>query len=664
MKLVTLFRRGIWPAFLLLFSAPGLRSQADGSEIWAYSTLSTAAAGGIVSSPAVGPDGTVYFGLEIGSETSIITRGRLYAISPSGSEKWVYDTDDWVDAAPLISPDGRIYFGDWDGMFYCLDAETGAEVWSIDAGAFIVGSAAQGPDGTLYVGTGESLLLAIDPADGDIKWAYPAEDWIFAAPVVGPDGRIYVGSWDDRLYALEPNGTLAWSVLTGGDITGAAALMADGTVVVGSRDRFVYALNSDGTLRWVYETGDGVESAPSIGPDGSVAIGSTDGYVYRLSSAGELIWRTDLTEAVYSTPSWREDGSIVVGASDFNVHALSATGSSLWTFETGDWVDGTPAVTEDGRIYVTSFDKKLYALNSTAGPDESAEWGTLQRNNRRTAWQVRGNTGGGAGRLANLSVRSNAGSGAQTLIAGLVVGGSGSRDLLMRGVGPTLADFGVTGALSDSRIGLFQGEDQVEFNDNWGEAANADEIASAATTVGAFALDPDSLDAAMLINQGTGARTLQVTGAGGETGVALVEIYDVSGDASAELINLSARSQVGTGDGVLIAGLVIDEEATLLIRGLGPTLSDFGVANVLADPQVQIIRGTELLAQSSDHSTASDASDIAAAATELGALSLEPGTQDAALLVTLPQGVYSAVVRGVNNTTGVALIEVYLVPSD
>jgi outer membrane protein assembly factor BamB len=664
MNITTLIRRGILPVLCFMGSAAMARSQSDGAEIWTYSTLSTATAGGIVSSPAVGPDGTVYFGLEIGSDTSLITRGRLYAISPAGEAKWVFNTDDWIDATPLISADGRIYFGDWDGTFYCLDAATGADIWSMDAGAFIVGSAAQGPDGTLYVGTGESLLLAIDPVDGGIKWVFPAEDWIFAAPVVGPDGRIYVGSWDDRLYAIEPDGRLAWSALTGGDITGGAALMADGTVVVGSRDRFVYAINPDGTLRWAYETGDGVESAPSIGPDGSVAIGSTDGFVYRLSPNGELIWRADLTEAVYSTPSWRADGSVVVGASDFKVHALSASGVSMWTLDTGDWVDATPAVTEDGRIYVTSFDKKLYALNSTAGPDESAEWGTLQRNNRRGGWQARGNLGGGPGRLANLSVRSNAGSGAQTLIAGLVVGGTGSRDLLMRGVGPTLADFGVAGELSDPRIGLFQGEDQVVFNDNWGEAENTGEIASAATSVGAFALDPDSLDAAMLINQGAGSRTLQVTGAGGETGVALVEIYDVSGDAAAELINLSARSQVGTGDGVLIAGLVIDEAATLLIRGLGPTLLDFGVDDVLSDPEVQIIRGTELLAQSSDHSTASDASDIAAAATALGALSLESGTKDAALLVTLPAGVYSAVVRGVSNTTGVALIEVYLVASD
>lgn len=664
MNMVTFFRWGVLPALWFLGSAAMVRSQADGAEVWAYSTLSTATAGGIVSSPAVGPDGTIYFGLEIGSESSLITRGRLYAISPAGTEKWRFDTSDWIDATPLVGADGRIYFGDWDGTFYCLDAATGTEVWSMDAGAFIVGSAAQGPDGTLYVGTGESLLLAIDPDDGGVKWVFPTEDWIWAAPVVGPNGRIYVGSWDDRLYALEPDGSLVWSALTGGDITGGAALMADGTIVVGSRDRFVYAINPDGTLRWAYETGDGVESAPSIGPDGSVAIGSTDGYVYRLSAEGELIWRTDLTEAVYSTPSWREDGSIVVGASDFKVHALSASGGSLWTFDTGDWVDATPAVTDDGRIYVTSFDKKLYALNSSAGPDESAEWGTLQRNNRRGGWQVRGNTGGGPGRLANLSVRSHAGSGAQTLIAGLVVGGSGSRELLMRGVGPTLAGFGVTEALSDSRIGLFQGAEQVALNDNWGEAENAAAISSAASAVGAFALDPDSLDAAMLINQGAGSRTLQVTGAGGETGVALVEIYDVSGDAAAELINLSARSQVGTGDGVLIAGLVIDEEATLLIRGLGPTLLDFGVDDALADPQVQLIRGTELLAQSSDHRTASDAADIAAAASALGALSLEPGTQDAALLVTLPAGVYSALVRGVNHTTGVALIEVYLVSSN
>lgn len=646
----------------LVALALSVGAQTDGARIWEYSTLSTAAAGGVVSSPTVGADGTVYFGIEIGSETSPNPTGRIYAITPDGDEKWTYDTDDWVDATLFLGADERLYFGDWSGRLHALEAATGEVVWTTDVGAFMVSSVAQGPDGTLYAGTGDSLLVAFDPATGQSKWSFPTEDWVFASTVVGPDGRIYFGSWDDRFYAVDPQGELIWSVLTSGDIVGGAALMADGTVVFGSRDRVVYAINADGTLRWSYETGDGVEAAPAIGPDGSVAIGSTDGYLYRLSADGALIWRVDLGGAVYSTPSWREDGSIIVGSSAFKVHALSASGSTLWTYETGDWVDSSPAVTTDGRIYITGYDKKLHALNSTVGAELAAEWGTFQQSLRRGGRQVRGLGQSGPGRLTNLSVRSQAGSGAETLIAGWVVGGSGARDLLLRGVGPTLAEFGVTGALIDPVITLFDGETAIAINPNWGEAADAAELVAAAATVGAFALPEGSLDAALLASQVAGApRTLQVVGTAGQTGVALVEVYDVGGDATAELVNLSVRSQVGTGDQVLIAGLVVNDTTTLLLRGVGPTLADFEVTGELTDPVLQVYHGAELLAQGDDAGEGSDATLILNWTAALNTFPLPSGSKDAALIVTLPAGAYSAVVSGANQSTGVALIEVYLV---
>ncbi len=652
-------RNGLSAIIAWVITSVGI-AQADGSVIWTRDTLSTAATGGIVSSPAIGADGTIYFGLEIGSNSA--PSGQILAINPDGTEKWSVDTDDWVDATPLIGSDGTVYVGSWNGIMYALDGQTGAEKWTFDTESFIVASAAQGPDGTIYFGAGDFLLHAVDPATGVEKWAYPVEDWIFASPVIDPSGNIYFGSHDDRFYVVDSSGELVWSALTGGDIVNGAALMADSTVVFGSRDKFVYAINVDGSLRWTYETGDSIDAAPSIGPDGSVTVGSTDGFLYRLNADGELIWRTSLAAAIYSTPAWREDGSIVVGASDFHLHALDANGAEIWKYETGDWVDSSPVVTGNGRIYFTSFDKKLYALNSSSNADLGAEWGGFQRGERRSAWQIRGVGSEGTGRLLNLSVRTQAGSGSATLIAGMVLGGEGSRELLMRGVGPTLADFGVTGALGNSQVTLKLRTDTVGENDDWGDAANAGAIVTAASAVGAFALPAGSADAVILDTLGAGARTLQVTGSNGTTGVALVELYDVGGDAGAELINISARSQVGTGADVLIAGFVVDGPTTLLIRGVGPTLADFGVTGVLADPVIQIYRGTELLAQGNDLSLASDADAIADWAQSLGAIALPDGSKDAVLLVTLPAGVYSALIKGQDGGTGVALAEVYLLP--
>src|SRR5690606_14339410 len=237
-------------------------------------------------------------------------------------------------------------------------------------------------------------------------------------------------------------------------------------------------------------------------------------------------------------------------------------------------------------------------------------------------------------RLANLSVRTRAGAGAQTLIAGFVVDGAGARDVLLRGVGPTLEPFGVTGVLKDPKITVVEGAVVIGTNDDWEEAANVVEIVTASASVGAFALSEGGADAAGLMNLDPGARTVQVTGADGGQGIALVEAYDVGGDEDARLVNISARSQVGTGANVLIAGCVLDGPASLLVRGIGPAFAPIGGSGAQADPVLQIYRGDELLAQSNDLATSGDAEDVAAWADAVLAFELPEGSKDAALLIS------------------------------
>ena len=240
-----------------------VRAQSDGAINWAYTTLSSAVAGAILSSPAIDDAGVVYFGLEIGSESSLIQRGRVIALNANGTMKWTYDTPDWVDASPLVGRgDNTLYVGCWNGVLYALNRSTGALKWSYDTGGFISATTAQGPDGTLYVPGGDGSLYALN-RDGSLQWSYVATDWIQSAPTVASDGVVYFGSWDDRFYAVSPGGELLWSALTGGDVVGSAAIAADGTIIFGSRDRFVYGLNLDGSLRWSIDTGDGVEASPA-----------------------------------------------------------------------------------------------------------------------------------------------------------------------------------------------------------------------------------------------------------------------------------------------------------------------------------------------------------------------------------------------------------------
>lgn len=258
-------------------------------------------------------------------------------------------------------------------------------------------------------------------------------------------------------------------------------------------------------------------------------------------------------------------------------------------------------------------------------------------------------------RLVNLSIRSQAGTGAQTLIVGFNLSAGATKTLLIRGIGPTLTGFGVGGALPDPQLQLFSGSTVLAQNDNWGGGAA---ITSAAANVGAFALAPASRDAALLQSLGAGGYSAQI---GGGTGVALVEVYDAGSSGGARLTNLSARTQVGTGGDILIAGFVIGgtTSKTLLVRAIGPTLGTFGVTGALVDPRLDLYTGSTLV-QSNDNW--GGASALTSAFGSVGAFALSPTSRDSALLVTLQPGSYTAQVSGVGNTTGVALVEVYELP--
>lgn len=656
---VRLVRNLIWVAILVALAGSG-RAQTDGAIRWSFTT-----GGLVISSPAVGSDGTLYFGSQ---------DKRLYAIRPGATQlttslKWSFLTGDWVDATPAIGTDGTIYAASWDGKLYALrdDQTRVTKLWEYTLGAYAFSSPAIGPSGTIYIGSGDSNLYAINP-DGTLKWTYPVSDYIDSSPAVGPDERVYFGSWDGSLTALSADGKLVWRVMTGGGILGSPAIAADGTVYIGSRDGKLHAIAADGTTRWEFQTGDAIESSPVLGADGTLYIGSMDGRLYAIAPDGTERWRFPATGQaallpLQSPPAVRADGMIVFGSSNNAIYALRPNGTQAWRTVVGDWVDASPLVAGDGAIYVGCYDRKLYALTSTSGP-AATDWPQFQRDPARTSRQPLGVAAGGTGRLSNLSVRSLAGQGAETLIVGFVAGGAGSKRVLVRGVGPTLgqAPFNVAGVLADPVLRLYDGETLRTENDDWSAGTGAGVITTTAAQVGAFPLPSPSKDAALVADLEAKGYTAHVTGNGGGVGVALVETYDAGGTGTARLRNVSARSRVGIGGDILIAGFVVVEgRQTLLIRGPGPTLgaAPFNVPGALIDPQLRIFRGSTVLAENDDWSKASNATQIAAVAAQVGAFALQPDGRDPALVVTLPPGAYTAQISGVGSTTGVALIEVY-----
>ncbi|HEX2099147.1 MAG TPA: immunoglobulin domain-containing protein, partial [Candidatus Synoicihabitans sp.] len=254
--------------------------------------------------------------------------------------------------------------------------------------------------------------------------------------------------------------------------------------------------------------------------------------------------------------------------------------------------------------------------------------------------------------VTNLSVRTSLATGS-TLIVGFAT--TANRGMLIRGIGPTLSGFGLSGVMEDPRIDLVpQGQSvAVASNNDWDAA-----LAPLFTSLGAFPLVAGSKDGA-LRREVTGPHSALVTGTG--AGILLVEVYDAAAAGTAgRLVNVSARNRVGTGDNVMIAGFFVAGEVanTLVIRAVGQRLVDFGVTGVLANPKLEIYEtrnGQSVKLAENDNWNAA----LQPYADRVGGFPLLAGSNDSTLVLSLPPGLYSAVVSGVGATTGEALVEVY-----
>jgi hypothetical protein len=275
--------------------------------------------------------------------------------------------------------------------------------------------------------------------------------------------------------------------------------------------------------------------------------------------------------------------------------------------------------------------------------------------------------------LENLSSRSRAGTGAEILIPGFVVAGSEEKTFLIRAVGPGLERYGVSGFLEDPVMVLVDGQGaEIDNNDDWSDGADPLLVESITAGIGAFPLDFGSKDGALVARLAEGRYTVKVSGKDDSVGVALVEVYDAGVEPAADLrlMNVSNRGVVGTGASVMIPGFVLDGEMdkTVLIRAIGPGLARFNVTGTLADPKLEVFRSGETVplsgATNNDWNDASNAELIAAVSNRIGAFPLERGSADAVLLIRLEPGVYSIKASGSGGTTGVTLVELYVLEDD
>jgi hypothetical protein len=394
----------------------------------------------------------------------------------------------------------------------------------------------------------------------------------------------------------------------------------------------------------------GVAAAPlPFTFSGRIVNGQLTGEVLGRAVAGSADTGASQSAGFYSA-------SALLAASGTTFSVVGPSGKALVVTTTPSVVDGgVGSLTESGQVSVSTASGAQLAMTVNSASKSIAATYTASGSTTPLSFAGVQDTVRLTSALANLSIRSNAGTLDQTLIVGFVVAG-GSKPVLMRGIGPALAGFGVSGSLPDPKLDLARGGAAVASNDNWTSAAG-----DLFARVGAFALNAGSRDAALVATLEAAGYTAQLTDVAGAAGVALLELYDTATESGGRLVNVSARSQVGTGGAILIAGFNVSGAGPrrMLIRAIGPGLTAFGVSGALADPKLDLYEtGKTIVIATNDNW------EQAAAATfgSVGAFGLSAGSRDAVLVVTLTPGSYTAQVSGVGSTTGVALVEVYEVP--
>lgn len=269
--------------------------------------------------------------------------------------------------------------------------------------------------------------------------------------------------------------------------------------------------------------------------------------------------------------------------------------------------------------------------------------------------------------LSNISTRSFVQTGDNVMIGGFIVDGPQPKTVIIRAIGPELTQFGVPNVLMNPTLELHNGAgDLIAFNDNWqttiiGGIITQDQVQQILNSGRAPA---DARESAIIATLPEGNYTAIARGVSNTTGVALVEVYDLSAASHSVLGNISTRSFVQTGDNVMIGGFIIagPRPKRVIVRSIGPELTQFGVPNVLANPTLELHNGAGVLIASNDNWQMTIIGGIIMQdqVQEIINSGLAPtDPRESAIIANLPAGNYTAIVRGLNNSTGVALVEVY-----
>jgi len=373
--------------FAMLLLIPVCKTDRPGTLKWKYQT-----GGPIMSSPAIGQDGTIY----IGSEDSC-----LYAFDPDGNLEWKYQADDMIWSSPAIGDDGTVYFSSRESHTYALTPE-GELKWKYQT--YSISSPAIGHGGTLYVAALNGHLYAITP-EGKLKWESPARGLDMFPPVIGLDGTLYSCGFN-KVFAHDSLGNLKWSFETPMNVTiSAFGIDLDGNLCFCTWSSEFYVLTPQGELkarvgaRYVFTN---EWTSPLIDTDGSVYLGGI--YFYALNPGYTKKWMLAKEigyGGVESTPTIGSDGTLYITVNDVErkgskrkrvgyLYAFTPESERKWRCKLGGEIKSSPAIGSDGTVYVGSLDSCVYAVHSDSKGLADSPWPKFQHDNQNT-----GRAGGG-----------------------------------------------------------------------------------------------------------------------------------------------------------------------------------------------------------------------------------------------------------------------------
>ena len=337
---------------------------------------------------------------------------------------------------------------------------------------------------------------------------------------------------------------------------------------------------------------------------------------------------------------------------------LTAQGKSVTLYRLDAWTNTIRVMTYPSRYGLTNI-RTAAQGQSSVNPDQYLFWDEKHPTTAGHYWTAKGANDAltlpftPPGKAVNLATRVFVDTGDRVAIAGFIITGDTSKKVLLRGIGPSLSANGVPTPLANPTLTLFDASaNPTMTNDDWMNSPDAAEIASTG-------LAPrNDRESAILANLAPGYYTAVLAGKDGGIGNGLVEVFDLAAANSSTLANVSTRGFVGTGDNVLIGGVIVGngDNPILVLRALGPTLVAAGIAEPLLDPVLELHDPNGALLASNDNWKDGQAASVVAC-------QLAPGDdRESAIVAFTPPGNYTAVVRGKNNLTGVALVEAYRLP--